>query len=1031
MTRILLVFISLVFSPMLWALSNSVYFPGPAQAPALPASAGNAKNCGAHNPTDAKNCLQITSISTIYQPDKNPVEVGYDHAFYGSGVTCNDFGDAPRNACVKVGDRAEDKGLTVLLKKSAGGVLEDNKTYPLDHTQTVHYFDDSTPNYHTFSLRYGSTVTFEEGSYYFGDFFVGENVDVTINGPVEIHVNKLKLADKVRINIKGDPKNLIFWVHEEESQETLYSAQIGSDSIIYGYVYSVGTVKLSGTTQPGTWGTTIYGAVTAKSLVLANESIIKFGGFLDSYNLSLDPVSDRADSCSAIPITFEVKDDKGVLQTDISGDLTVNAMNSPVACWRESPNGGCNGSTSGTFALSGGKRTLWLQNRAIGTINAEATFTSSETGELKSEQGNYTFAAGGFRFSPSPLKMVAGKPEKLTIEAVYGDCDPTPIPEYEGTKQLSIGNANYQQPNYTSAGAPHKPSVNGTVGAQTIEVLFSKGVAKDALTLNYLDAGVLSIPVSEVQSANAAGSNSATEVEEDSKSVESRQLNGDISLHARPYTFAVCGSLPSLSDVSNLKAFVKAGDPFTAALKPVIWQSGDLSGTALTNGGVVPLKPNFCGRATTPSFWHQNAPAATVTLDETAFVVTPVNGSNASITGIVPLAHTETNNASDVNNVRYRFVDVSVDEVGAFGVRSKLAANYLDMAVNPGERPLGRFYPSHFSVSGSLTSAITASEDSSGDGFTYLNQPFDGQYTVYAMTADNKPVKNYHLFGDAYKAEFEDYVIKPTSTNPVAGQDLSERWVRSSQTQWKAGDDGTSQLSLTSERMSVGKGSTPDSPFDPLHFAVGVSKNDIDNTDFIFCDVQNIAGCETRVVRPVSGDRPSTDGAEFSTGEFMFGRMRIEGFTETHDFSSEQTMPVAVEVFDGSRFVTNARDNASFVSTTIGEKELLFSSTPDANQQAKISLKDDAGNTISKKTVKNGRSEFRVTPPSQNGQLNREQFRYWQKLGEGVLPQTWLQHNWQGRQFDDDPSAIGTFGFYRGSDRVIYKGEKNITLTGE
>ncbi|USH04045.1 hypothetical protein K6Q96_01645 [Grimontia kaedaensis] len=1011
--------------------SNSAYFPGPAQAPNI---GGIANNCGVHLPGKMNSCIQILDHSTIYQPEISPVEVGFEGLFHSYETTCNNYGGAEAKECSAIALRAPDKGLKPLDLASNGGVL-DSDVYPTADgwSNEYHEFDASSPNYSMVTIPKGK-VHFKPGVYHFGQLVLNQNVELTVEGPVEIHVNNLKTYNGTKVNVIGNPQNLIFWVHEQESADGYYSAQLGADSVMYGYVYSVGTVKMAGTTSEPSWGTTIYGAVTAKTLVMAMRSIIKYGGPLESYELRLDPSSESTNTCSRIPVIFNVTDADGAIQRNISGDLSVKALNfKNSACWATSEFGGCTGPDR-TVVLRNGSTKLWLQNKAIGTVNAEATFTSNETGELISEQGNYTFTAGGFRFSPSPLKMVAGKPEKLTIEAVYGDCDPTPIPEYEGRKQLSVGNASYLQPNYTSTGAPHKPSVNGAVGAQTIEVQFSKGVAKDALTLNYSDAGVLSIPISEVQSTNAAGSDSATDVDEDSKGVESRQLNGDVSLHARPYTFAICGSLPSLSDVSSQKAFIKAGDPFTATLKPVIWQSGDLTGTALNNGGVVPLKPNFCGRATTPSFWHQNAPAATVTLDETAFVVTPVNGSNASITGIVPLANTETNNASDVNNVRYRFVDVSLDEVGAFGVRSKLAVNYLDMTVNPGERPLGRFYPSHFSVSGSLTSAITASEDSDGDGFTYLNQPFDGQYTVYAMTADNKPVKNYHLFGDAYKAVFEDWVINPSSESPVVGKDLSERWVRAGKTGWKVGSDGTSQLSLNSERMILEKGNVPEGPFDPLHFAVGVIKDDIDNTDFIYCDIQNVAGCETKVIRPVSGERPSIGGAEFSTGEFMFGRMRMEGFTETQDLSREQKMPVVVEVFNGQRFVTNTRDNASEISTDIGEKEVLFSSTSEEANRAQIFLRDSANRTITKKTVENGRSEFVVKAPAQNGNLNREQFRYWQRLDTAIgsaAPQTWLQHNWQGTQFDDDPSAIGTFGFYRGSDRVIYKGEKNITLTGE
>ncbi|MGF1766504.1 hypothetical protein L4D06_03835 [Enterovibrio makurazakiensis] len=1028
--RVVLVLVALLFSTTLLASSNGVYFPGPAQAPDLPASAGNAKNCGPHNPPNAKNCLQITSISTIYQPDKNPVEVGFEHAFYGDGTTCNDYGDAPRNSCVETGNRAQDKRLAVLLKQSAGGVLEDDKTYPLDHTQTVHHFDDSTPNYHTFSIRYQSTVTFEEGSYYFGDVIVGENVDIVINGPVELHVNRLKLSDKVKINIKGDPKNLIFWVHQEESHDTLYSAQIGSDSTIYGYVYSVGTVKLSGTTQPGTWGTTIYGAVTAKSLVLANESIIKFGGFLDSYELTIDPMSDSTNTCSRIPITFNITDDKGEIQRDISGDLTAQATNfTDTACWATSENGLCSNGPTKEVVLRSGSTKLWLQNKAIGTVNAEATVISNETGELTSEQGNYTFKAGGFRFSPSPLKMVAGKPEKLSIEAVYGDCDPTPIPDYEGTKTLKFGEASYLQPTYAGGPAPTKPTINDKSGEQTLNVNFVDGRANNAVTVRYADAGALSIPVEEV-SAGKSGDGDETDIPEaPEKNAETEKLRGDATLHVRPYTFAICDVKAQDKGQSKAAdAFTYAGAPFSAYLRPVVWLLGDK-----TDSSLIDLSgKEYCSRLSTPSFWHPDAPDARVTINNTAQVVTPTGGTSASVSGATNQNHTEAING------RYEYPSLSLNNVGTFKLRSRVVDSYLGMTVNRADLPVGRFYPSHFMVTPEFESGVSRSHDSLHQGFTYLNQPFSGVYVINAATTFDTPVSNYHLRSD--KAVFDGWVIDPVSGYPYAGTDLTTRWAFTpdpsvgQQGQWKAGKNGESEWVIDGQ-MSIVKDAVPESPFTPLRFAVGAISFDQDNTDFVYCKNVSETGCEMRVIKPQGSGNPSLSGVQIAIDDFYFGRMRIEGFTDTKTPFSEQTLPVAVEVFNGTHFVTNTRDNATIVSSEIGKKDVLFSDkTNNAALQAKIELRDDAKKVVKTKNVKEGRAEFHVIPPDQSAGLNREQFRYWQQLDKavsGVVPQTWLQHNWQGSAFDDDPSAIGVFGFYRGSDRVIYKGEKNITLTGE
>lgn len=413
-------------------------------------------------------------------------------------------------------------------------------------------------------------------------------------------------------------------------------------------------------------------------------------------------------------------------------------------------------------------------------------------------------------------------------------------------------------------------------------------------------------------------------------------------------------------------------------------------------------------------------------IDDNAPIKRPMGGVDATVQGELKKAHTDTHQSADGSVAGYRFSNLRLNDVGVFGMRADLADTYLGMRVNPSTRDIGRFYPSHFSVEGSLTPGMPAMSDAAGRGFTYLNQPFDGQYTVYAMTVNNQKVKNYHL--STNPAAFEDWAVSAASSGKAFAQDLSPRWQRPNvrlAAGWQADGKGFSQFA-SGGRMTVNKGAAPDGPFDALTFAVGVVKPDSDGTDFLFCRDSLQSGCSEGVIKPGSG----VLGAVFARGEFLFGRMQMTGFNETQDLSREQTLPVAVEVFDQGRFVTNERDNGSFISTQIGEKELLFSDTQDESLRAQIFLRDD-GNIVTRKNVKNGRSAFEVSPPVQNGQFNREQFRYWQKLGEGVFPQPWLQHNWQGSEFDDNPSAIGTFGFYRGSDRVIYKGEKNITLTGE
>ncbi|WP_281545396.1 DUF6701 domain-containing protein [Grimontia sp. SpTr1] len=901
-------------------------------------------------------------------------------------------------------------------------------------------FDEVTDNGYLKKMKYrdvtlnGVEVKFRSGEYWFNsltttagngpdDQPVPSEIIIEAEAPVVIHIRDLALNGGAKFNNLGSPDNLSIVGHDPNS--TFY---FQSNAEFKALVYNQGNVTLSGQS------TRLIGGVTANHLrVEGGNAVIGESRCFSptEYKLEISPKTATASGCNRIPLTFSILDSNNVLQDDVNGllDVSVTSPNQH-ACWATDgmPNADCTNKWMNNVPVVNGVAHLWLGGSG-GDVSVKGTFKNSEQveGTLEDTAGPFHFEKIGLRLNAgSPLKLVAGKEENVLIEVVKsaGNGQSCSVKHINGTFDLEAS-TKYDTP---STGTK-RAYVNGISanGSNPNAITFTEGKAD--LDVRYNDAGEITIPINIPIFANIKEDDKGGLAIEASDGPEGKdyvsELTGDIIVHSRPYTFAFCG-MPGNPD----NAFKMAGESFGLALTPVIWSGGnDLTGTDLTNGTEAPLASSFCQREATPNFWKMGAPEAFVTLDETAIIKKPTGGKDAQINGIEPKAHTQVN-----ANYRYRFNGLSISDVGSFGIRSKLTNPYLGMIVNPGELEVGRFYPAYFSLSGSITPAISDHQDSGGEGFTYMNQPFEGQYTVLAMNAKHQAVKNYHLFDDADKAQFVDWAMTPSSV--VTGyESLTSRWQHPSSRltgRW-IGDGETASRFSFSGNMMVDKGSSPDGPYPELKFVAGVdpSQPDRDGTDFRFCNESTTTQCVEKLPNP---DGEGEYGAEFAQGEFMFGRMRMEGFTETQDLSREQTMPVVVEVFNGQRFVTNTRDNASQISTTIGEKEVLFSSNPDVNQQAQISLKDDAGNTINTKTVENGRSEFVVKAPAQNGNLNREQFRYWQRLDRAIgsaAPQTWLQHNWQGTQFDDDPSAIGTFGFYRGSDRVIYKGEKNITLTGE
>lgn len=866
------------------------------------------------------------------------------------------------------------------------------------------------------------TLTLAAGRYWFNNITFSGISTLAISGNVEINAQSISVNKSSMITTDGLPDDVIFKLKGRSSFD--------GNSAINALVYAEDAVDFLG-------NVVLTGAATVKTLGLSNNAKIVGKSqclSLAKYQLSLAPSTDSASLCQRIPITFNITDEQQLIQSKIAGTLSVSASTSTnTACWSTSANGQCSASATQNVALQNGRATLWLENRAAGTVNVSAGFSSEATGQLSVNNGQYSFSAGDFGFSASSKQMVAGKPQLLTIEAFDKSCNTIDV-AYTGTKILEIGAAEYISPSYASSSAPKKPIIADVNSSGTISVEFVQGRATDALTVTYPDVGIVSLPIKDVTPVQPPEviSNGSDGTADDAALVKAVPLSGEAVIHVRPYTFAMCDLLANKGASPEVDALTVAGAAFSLSLKPVIWMPSDGN---IQSGAVVALDANFCQRSTTPSFNHATAPKANVSINKTGTIVLPESGKNATLSGVTNIANT-----NGLNNV-YRFSDLKVDEVGTFKFRSALSATYLGMIVNPSEFDLGRFYPSHFALTPSFSPGVPASVVDSVAGFTYMGQPFFTGYVIQAMTVGGTAVSNYHRFSlQGEKATFADWVINSGSAYPYTGVDLTERWqlhpALDPVNPWSMAQNETSEVRKSALTSSVViKGDALDAP-SLLRFAVGVAVADRDGTQFKFCDQAAQIGCSEKVSKPGNGSIAAITGAQFAKGEFLFGLMRIQGFTETQNLSREGTLPVTIEYYNGRNFAVNLRDNVSMISTNVGfaHKTVLFSDVSDIRKQAQILLRDDAQNVVTTKTVKKGRSLFNVLAPNQNPSLNREQFRYDLKLGEvtsGDLRQPWLQHNWQGATFDDDPSAIGTYGFYRGSDRIIYRGEKNTTVAEE
>ncbi len=58
----------------------------------------------------------------------------------------------------------------------------------------------------------------------------------------------------------------------------------------------------------------------------------------------------------------------------------------------------------------------------------------------------------------------------------------------------------------------------------------------------------------------------------------------------------------------------------------------------------------------------------------------------------------------------------------------------------------------------------------------------------------------------------------------------------------------------------------------------------------------------------------------------------------------------------------------------------------------------------------------------------REQIRFWLDLTSTQNNLPWLQYDWdKTSDGEEDPSTVVTFGIHRGHDKIIFRGEPNLT----
>lgn len=596
------------------------------------------------------------------------------------------------------------------------------------------------------------------------------------------------------------------------------------------------------------------------------------------------------------------------------------------------------------------------------------------------------------------------------------------------------------------AGADAYTPISVTFGDQTT----STGVP---LVLNYSDAGQIELHARYDIPFNSDPNFPITSED---------YIVGNDTLVVRPFGFDIDfsldraggGTLSRANDATG-PAFIRAGEDFSATVTARRWQAiddADLDGNPDPDANLTDNEetPNFGSESTA----LENDVVLTHVLVEPAVAIGTRDGTltgGAGFTSFLSGTATET---------------LQYDEVGIITLSAALADNdYL----NGGQDVLGnvvnvgRFYPHNFNLTNPVTTAVYNSADP--NAFTYMGQEFMTTFVLEARNAANVITQNY--IGDFIKlaaADFDNDAIfhAVEDIDTAADNDFTARLESvdgSFSANWDAFGDlapGTGtimgDLIFNRENDGLGVDGAEDGPFT---LSISTSAQDSDNVAIVLTpglDIEvddGITEPGTVIYRRIGDDDI----------EFRYGRLLVDNAygPETEDLG----VPLRIEYWDGSRFVTNIDDSTtSFlfdISASPPALDFVATSydadpgTVDPLADGDLNLEEGAlvDVTVNLFGGVTGRQQdgdvddendpdrpFIISAPDPlavNGTAGRVMIEF--DLNHPSLPFSldFLSYDWrggpgevddydeipEGDNYIDNPRGVVEFGSYRGHDRII------------
>ncbi|EOE2119423.1 DUF6701 domain-containing protein [Vibrio vulnificus] len=510
----------------------------------------------------------------------------------------------------------------------------------------------------------------------------------------------------------------------------------------------------------------------------------------------------------------------------------------------------------------------------------------------------------------------------------------------------------------------------GRDGERVYQPIFTSGISESTISLS--ESGLFALNIHDT--FDCAGFDQCPPSGKN-------KVSGRLSLKVRPWTLAICeGDRPLESgDALGGSPFLAAGERFSLNLMPIQWvANGSITQAVNTQA--------LCSTPVTHNFYLSSAPAARVKLSSQQ--ATPIETATMQTQRLESDSGMERAH-DDVTNGAYWFDGLRWREVGSLRVQSDLVDPYLGMQVNQGYRHIGRFYPKFFKVHNQQW------DYPNSQTFAYMNQPFDQVIVdIDALNSLKEPVANYHYFATTAHfelAELGDHLERFVTPSLAPTQWREEQGSSVGRIRIMKQDHCTNSACWLKDEIGQ---NYPDGPFNTY------SDSAVSKIGLVYLEnADPVAFYDDTHILPVQPD-------------VRFGRLNFE---DVGGYQGQTiVVPLDVEYWRSGEFVNNKHDHFTLADGAKHYQQPIWSHSLENNAYLAGIGKMQYGST-------EGIKATQKVPA-------REQIRFWLDLTANQNNLPWLQYDWdKTSDGEEDPSTVVTFGIHRGHDKIIFRGEPNLT----